>query len=168
MIEKPKKKNVLTLILFGTYFIILTWLVLFKLQFSVPVLPDGRVLNFWPFLDASFPEIRNNILVFIPLGLYVCMIKSPWSFVKGVLTAAGISALFEILQFVFAIGRADVTDLISNTIGGIVGIGVYALLAKFLKSRANKALNIIAAIITAALLLFVAVLLINHRWIRIR
>jgi glycopeptide antibiotics resistance protein len=172
---KPKKRNTLTLVLFAIYLLVLTWLILFKLQFSIPEMTEGRIINLIPLLGSfndngviRFSEIRDNILAFIPLGIYICMLKAPWSFVKKVLTIIGLTFVFEMIQFIFAIGRADITDVISNTLGGIIGIGIYALLSKALKGRTNKVINVLAAVFTILVLLLVALLLISHRWVRIK
>jgi len=172
---KTEKRNALTPVLFAVYLLALSWLILFKLQFSVPVMGGVRVVNLVPLLGSfdaggglGFGEIRLNILAFIPLGIYIRMLKPAWSFAKKVLAIAGLTVVFELTQFIFAIGRADVTDLISNTLGGLIGIGVYALLFRVLKDRTNKVVNILAAIFTILALSLVAALLLSHRWVMIQ
>ncbi|MFX4262501.1 VanZ family protein [Pelotomaculum propionicicum] len=172
---KSEKRNTLTLVLFAIYLLALTWLILFKLQFSIAVMDEGRIINLIPLLGSfdyngviRFSEIRVNILAFIPLGIYICMLKAPWSFVKKILTIVGLTLTFEIIQFIFAIGRADITDVLGNTLGGIIGIGIYALLSRVLKGRTNKVINVLAAVFTILALLLVALLLISHRWVRIK
>ncbi len=168
-------QNALTFVLFVIYLLALTWLILFKLQFSIPLLDEGRIINLIPLLGSFddnsvilFSEIRNNILVFIPLGVYICMLKAPWSFVKKVLAVVAVTLAFEMTQFTFAIGRADITDLLSNTLGGVVGIGIYALSFELMKGKTNKVINVLAAVLTTLVILSVALLLANNRWIRIR
>jgi glycopeptide antibiotics resistance protein len=77
------------------------------------------------------------------------MLKSQWSFTKKVLATVALTLAFEITQFIFAIGRADITDVLSNTLGGVIGIGVYALLFKLMKGKTNKVLNVLATVLTA-------------------
>jgi Glycopeptide antibiotics resistance protein len=172
---KSERRNTLTLVLLIIYLLVLTWVILFKLQFSIPYMKEGRVINIIPLLGSfdnsgviRFSEIRVNILVFILLGIYICMLKAPRSFVKKLLAIIGLTFVFEIIQFIFAIGRADITDVLSNTLGGIIGIGIYALLSKVLKSRTNKVIDVLAAVFTILALLLVALLLISHRWVRIQ
>jgi len=172
---KSKKRNTLTLVLFVVYLLVLTWLILFKLQFSIPVIKEGRVFNLIPVLGSfgdngviHFSEIRDNILAFMPLGIYICMLKEQWYFMKKVLTIVGLTFSFEVIQFIFAIGRADITDVLSNMLGGIIGIGIYTLLFQILKSRTNKVINVLAAVFTNLALLLVGLLLISHRWVIIR
>lgn len=172
---KSEKRNTLTLVLFVIYLLALTWLIFFKLQFSIPDMKEGRIINLIPLLGSfddngviRFSEIRVNILAFIPLGVYICMLKAPWSFVKKILAIVGLTFVFEIIQFFFVIGRADITDVLSNTLGGVIGIGIYALLSKVLKGRTNKVINVLSAVFTILALLLVALLLVSHRWVRIK
>jgi glycopeptide antibiotics resistance protein len=136
---------------------------------------EGRIINLIPLLGSfddngviRFSEIRANILAFIPLGIYICILKPKWSSVKNIITMVGLTFAYEIIQFIFAIGRADITDVISNTIGGIIGIGLYALLYKVLKSRTNKVINVLSAVFTILAMLLIALLLVSHRWVRIK
>ena len=43
---------------------------------------------------------------------------------RRALVPAGLSILIELLQYVFKIGHCDIDDVISNTIGGLIGIGL--------------------------------------------
>ena len=164
-----------TVLLFSIYFIALTWLILFKLQFSINVIDGGRVINLVPFRGSlgengliRFSEIRNNIIAFIPFGIYLCMLKSNWSFLKKLIVIAASTTTFEAVQFIFIIGRADITDVLSNTLGGIVGIGLYALLFRLMKGKTDQVIMIAATILTLCALLVVALLLLSNRWIRIQ
>ena len=171
---QSNKRNALTFMLFSIYLLALTWLILFKLQFSISVMREGRVLNLIPLLGSidngavRFTEIINNILAFIPLGIYICMLKSKWPFVKKVLAITVLSLAYETAQFIFVIGRADITDVLSNTLGGVIGISVYVLASKLLKGKTNWVINIVALILTVIVVLFVTVLVVNHRWVRIQ
>jgi len=172
---KFEKRNTLTRVLFVIYLLALTWMILFKLQFSIPQMNDGRIINLIPFAGSfdsngviRFSEIRVNVLAFIPLGIYIGVLQTQWSFVKKLLAIVGLALAFEITQFIFAIGRADITDVLSNTIGGMVGIGIYTALSKILEGRTNKVISLLAAASTILALLLVALLLMSHRWVRIQ
>ncbi len=159
--EKNKNNQAkLTFGLFIVYFLVLIWIVLFKMQFSFYDLPHFRGLNLIPFAGSviknnqlDYNEIILNMMVFIPFGLYLSMIKLNWPFWKKIISIAGVSLLFELVQFLFAIGGADITDLISNTMGGAVGIGFYIVFSKILKEKTNKVLNILALIGTICIVL---------------
>lgn len=158
---KSKKRNTLTIVLFIVYILLLTGVILFKLPFYSEKISDGiRVINLIPF-QGSFAEngvillreIIQNILIFIPLGIYIYMIKYEWLFMKKVIPIIGLSLSFEAIQFIFAIGRTDVTDLFDNTLGGIIGIGISAILFKIFKNRTVKIVNMLALVLTICVVL---------------
>jgi glycopeptide antibiotics resistance protein len=160
-LEKNKNNQVkLTFGLFIVYLTVLIWIILFKMQFSFNTLPQFRGLNLIPFAGSviknnhlDYNEIILNMIVFIPFGLYLSMINLNWSFWKKIIPIAGVSLLFELLQFIFEIGGSDITDLISNTLGGTVGISFYIIFSKILKERTNKILNLLALIGTICIVL---------------
>lgn len=48
-----------------------------------------------------------------------CAPKPSWSFTTKILTIVGTTVAFETIQYVFAIGRADITDILASTLGGL-------------------------------------------------
>ena len=126
MFQSTKQKR-LSCIVFGIYFFLLVWLVLFKFATSLSKLPSIRGINLIPFYydqetSAHVKEVLYNIIVFVPLGVYVQIFKEDWKIAKKCMVAFLISFLLEVVQFIFAIGASDITDIIGNTLGGIVGI----------------------------------------------
>lgn len=69
-------------------------------------------------------QIAANILVFLPVGALMSMAAAKWKFLKGLLLGIGLSVCIETLQFVLRCGTVEVDDLISNTIGTVIGCGV--------------------------------------------
>lgn len=69
------KKFTMGLLIF--YLIVLTWIIIFKLQFSFENLPHIRNINLIPFGESviingkmDFGEIIQNALAFIPFGVF--------------------------------------------------------------------------------------------------
>jgi glycopeptide antibiotics resistance protein len=154
------------MVLFLIYALLLVGLVLFKFPFSYQSSGSGRVLNLIPFAGSftknggfRYSEVVDNVLVFVPLGIYICMLKRHWSFVRKIVAIIAITVAFETIQYIFAIGRADITDVLGNTLGGVIGIGIYAALYKVIGARTNRVLNIAGLILTVCALLLVGVLL---------
>lgn len=167
MENKESKQQLLTTCLLVAYLLILTWIIIFKMQFSIQELDYLRSINLIPFHESvivnnriELSEIYDNILVFVPFGLYVSMLKNNWSFLKKVAPIAGVSLLYEVLQFILAIGASDITDLIGNTLGGIIGIAIYLVFHRLLKTdfKTNKILNIFALIGTTCIVILLAFL----------
>ncbi|PEJ58329.1 hypothetical protein CN692_08625 [Bacillus sp. AFS002410] len=153
----------LTFVLFIIYLLALNWLVLFKLQFSFDQITRVRVINLIPLNGSVFSEVYNNIRIFVPFGIYICMLKSNWSFLKKLLSFFGLTLAFEIIQYVLAIGISDITDILANTLGGLIGIGIYELLFKIFKHRTNKFINLLALVLTSFALLFIIFIFKRHR-----
>ena len=70
------------------------------------------------------------------------------------------SLLFEILQYIFHIGVSDITDIIMNTIGGIIGMILMVILLLIAKKNnvLNKILDYI--LIFLPLLMFLGIFII--------
>lgn len=76
------------------------------------------------------------------------MLKPKWSLSKKIVSCLGVSFIFELFQFIFSIGASDITDLIGNTLGGIIGMGIFCIFTKIFKTRELGIINIIALIST--------------------
>lgn len=158
---KSGKQNTLTSVLFVIYMLLLIGIILFKLPFYSSEISDGiRVINLIPYQGAISEngiilshDIVYNFLMFVPFGIYISMLKNDWSFVKKLLLIIGLTFAFEVIQYAFAMGRTDITDIINNTFGGIVGIGIYAVLFKIFREKTNKIVNVIALIVTICVVL---------------
>ena len=166
---KNNRQRNLTRILFAIYFLILVWILLFKMSFSIDELYKNRSINLIPFMGSVvvngriyINEIIDNILVFIPLGIYICMLKEYWSILRKISVGFFISLGIEVLQFILAIGATDITDLIGNTLGGIIGIGVFYLFSKLFKNKTNKIINTLALIVTILLVSMISILLLAN------
>lgn len=159
----------ITAVLFVIYMIMLTWIILFKMQFSFQDLNHSRGVNLIPFHASAivndridYSEIINNIIVFVPVGFYLAMLKPQRGALKAAAIVAGISLVYEILQFALAVGASDITDLINNTAGGVIGAGLYSVIYKLLENKADKLLNILAILCTMCIVGFLAlVILVN-------
>ncbi len=135
------RKNSISKILFFLYLLLLIWLVVFKLNFSIGDIHKVRDINVIPFhyenvIEGDMPlfEALLNVFVFIPLG-FLLHKAFRWKVLKEILLVAGVSFIFEATQYILAIGATDITDLITNTLGGIIGIVISILLLK-IKNKA--------------------------------
>lgn len=164
---QSKKQTRWTLGLFLIYFVVIIWVIVFKMSFSIHDLPQLRSINLIPYGDSAivnqqvdFSEIYMNILAFVPFGIYLAMLKPNSAIVKLVAIVGFTSLSIEVIQYLFAIGASDITDLIGNTFGGLLGILFNRVSVKILKSRqkTNKSFNILATIATASFLILVALI----------
>ena len=165
---KKSKSNIWLKTLFIIYVILLIWIIIFRLNFSVSSIHRIRELNLIPFYyenvyegDIPIFEAILNVLIFLPFGIYLKMFGITNK--KTILSGFVISCLFELCQFIFKFGASDITDIITNTLGTICGIYLYILLCKLLKDneKANKIFKIIATIMSTIMVALFLLLLIN-------
>lgn len=168
--KESKFQRRLSVGIFVVYLALLIWLILFKFQTNLSMLTNHRNVNLIPYSESmmvngkiELREIVYNILVFVPFGVYLHVLKPYWSLSKKVLLCIGYSLLFEVLQYLFAIGASDITDLINNTVGAILGIGIGKLFYHLSPTKATKTLNTIASIILFLAIALLTILLWSNR-----
>jgi glycopeptide antibiotics resistance protein len=94
----------------------------------------------------------SNLVVFIPFGLLLSLNFKQSSFKSKLALIFAFSLAAETIQYVVAIGRTDITDVIINTLGGIIGLGIYDLSNKYIATE--KLDRFIVIIGTVGLILF--------------
>jgi glycopeptide antibiotics resistance protein len=157
--------RVVVVVLFAVYLVLLTWLVLWKLE--VPWIGEAALLPrpiklvpFVPSADdgASKPiEVVANILLFVPFGLYLGLLAPSWQWWKATGVFVGASLVLEITQHLLSIGSFDTTDLIVNTAGGLAGLGLLALAHRRFAARTAAVLTRGCAIGTVLALIAIAI-----------
>lgn len=161
------KRVTLGLLVF--YLAVLTWIIVFKMQFSLGDLGHMRNINLIPFGESviingeiDFDEIINNVLAFIPFGVlaHVLWEEKPL-FIEAALIVLT-SLLFETLQYVLAVGMSDITDLITNSLGGVAGIGIAFVISRIFRRNWKKFINIASLGCGVLLTLLVTVLLVAN------
>ena len=96
-------------------------------------------INLVPFVNLfDYPELRNavlnligNIAMFIPIGvIYPIVYKTLNTHAKVIAAGVGFSLCIEILQLPFFDRVSDIDDLILNSLGFLVGYGIYLLVSR--------------------------------------
>src|SRR5258706_14028502 len=166
--------NKLTNVLFIIYLIALFWILLFKLGVRFSYMGTRRV-NLIPFSaplilngKSDVGEIILNVVIFVPLGIYAGVLFERWIFRKKVFLFFLISLMIEGLQFIFRVGAFDITDIITNTSGGIIGLMIFKAIEKVFNNsvKAQKFINIIAA--TGTVLITLLLLLLKMDMLPVR
>jgi len=168
------KTNKLTAALFIIYLIALFWIIVFKFNLRLPPLRNMRSINLIPFSQPlilngkiAFGEIIMNVVIFVPLGMYAGILFKRWITLKKLFLFFLISLICEVLQYILNIGASDITDIINNTLGGLIGLMIFNRIEKALKNsiKAQKFINIIALTGTILIILILFLLKINRLWI---
>lgn len=167
--EGNNSANKLTIALFVIYLIALFWILLLKLGVRFSYM-ENRQVNLIPFREGlvlngkiDFGEIIMNVIIFLPLGIYAGILFKRWNFGKNVFFFFLISLFVEALQFILRVGAFDITDTITNTLGGIIGLLIFKAIEKVFKNsvKAQKLINTTAAIGTVLMILMLLLLKMN-------
>lgn len=112
-----------------------------------------------PFADVSRHNLRDtvyNLLVFIPFGLLLRVNLKRATFWRGLAIIFLFSLAVETAQFVFAIGVTDITDVITNTLGGFLGLILYQFSNRYVDSEKLDRFIVVAG--TILLIVFIVLL----------
>ena len=160
--RRAAQARVWSYVVFGAYLLFLVWLVLFKFAVRIEDVPRMRSLNLIPFrygTETSFHgrEVLYNVLAFLPAGFYLTAFHERKGLLLGTAAAALLSLSFETAQWVLAIGASDVTDLIANTAGALLGMLAYLALGRLAGSRRMMIADLLGsvALLVAVVLLIV-------------
>ncbi|MGM9907306.1 VanZ family protein [Limosilactobacillus sp.] len=128
----------LTIISFLVYIIAVLWLCLTPAHFDIPSTQKilfhfhGIPYNAIPFQGFSIEYVLNIVMTF-PLGVYLYLFNYRMPFERVILVGFCFSLFIESNQFIWDYflnlqRLADVDDLITNTLGAIIGFSLMIIL----------------------------------------
>ncbi|PWW02793.1 glycopeptide antibiotics resistance protein [Paenibacillus cellulosilyticus] len=165
-----KRERIETVFLYGVFicFILLLMKIFFLSRVSISELLHSqrtfiRSINLIPFHSIgeylagsssnlrrfAFGNVIGNILVFVPLGVYISVFKNNTRVLINLLFICIASLVVEFIQGLLGIGTADVDDIILNGLGGWIGIVVYKSLLFVLRNekRVQTTITVLSIII---------------------
>ncbi|HEY2421159.1 MAG TPA: VanZ family protein [Neobacillus sp.] len=177
-----KRERIKTVFLYGVFicYIFLLIKILFLSRISPLELFNSqrtliRSINLIPFhsimeyISGSSHNLRRfalgnvvgNIVIFIPLGIYLPLFKNDKRVKTNLLFIFILSLLVEIIQGLLAIGAADIDDIILNCLGGWIGILGYKFLLFILRDekKVHTAITILSVIIGLPVILFLLIMM---------
>jgi len=170
-VKDDSKTKKWTKVLFVIYLIALFWIIVFKFNAPFSKLGYMRSINLIPFNESlivngklDFREIIMNVVIFMPLGIYSGILFRKWTTGRKIFLFFLISFICEVFQFILGVGASDITDIINNTLGGVIGLIIYKGIEKISKNSTNaqKLINIIATIATILMISLLSVLVIYN------
>ncbi|HEM2810001.1 TPA: VanZ family protein [Streptococcus suis] len=155
------QSRIISILLFLSYLLILTWMIVFKMDMSILYgRYDSVQFNLIPLAGTAvyngilnFPEILFNIISFIPFGIYMEMLFRKASWVSNLLLILLVSFLFEVTQYFLLLGIADITDLLANGFGGAIGINIMYVLTSIWHEKAYARMNVFCLLFTLFVML---------------
>lgn len=171
--DRDRPLRYLIVLLFVIYILMIpVWVVFFKSDpniffkqyWQTKVFADTEMLfnftqhaNIDP-MNMVVGDLILNVIAFIPFGVYLEILYHEAHVVPKALTVFFVSLFIEVLQFSLQFGSTDIVDLISNTLGGVIGIVV---MRAIYSKRSVKAVMVLALIFTVLVGLGVAVHTVN-------
>ncbi|ETI65987.1 VanZ family protein [Neobacillus vireti] len=172
-----KRERIKTVFLYGVFicYILLLIKILFFSRISPLELFNSqrtffRSINLIPFhsimeyISGSSDTLRRfalgnvlgNIVIFIPLGIYLPLLKNDKRVKTNLLFIFIMSLLVEIIQGLLGIGASDIDDIILNCLGGWIGILGYKFLLFILRDekKVHTAITILSVIIGFPVILY--------------
>ncbi len=136
MNEKKQILNYFLIFGFVIYLAFLLWEFLFQ---NVPPTELFHheytgTININPYANISTGDILNQIILFIPLGLFLCILSRKQNIITKIWAIFAISLFLEFLSLLF-FADFDITTVINNLIGGVVGIIIYKSLIIIFKDE---------------------------------
>jgi len=164
-----KRERIKAVFLYGVFIFYILFLikilVLSRISHSEP-----RSINLIPFYSIAeyisgstenlkrfaFSNLVGNIILFIPLGIYLPLLKKDKRIITNLLLIFIVSLFVEIIQGLLGIGASDIDDIILNCLGGWVGILGYKFLLLLLgdEKKARTSITILSAIVGLPVLIY--------------
>ena len=141
-LKRWKQRGTRVLLLNTTMYIYICFVLYFNLMPMMASIPhlfdhnDGYApINLVPFIDVinkrgdHLRQIILNIIMTIPFGFFLPLVGKKMNLIKTVLITTAFSISIEFLQlFSIAYRATDITDVITNTLGGLIGYCPYKVL----------------------------------------
>lgn len=104
-------------------------------------------------LNIKRDNLLGNIILFIPVGLFLALVV-PWK--RAIGYACLLSMSFEIAQYVFGVGFTDIDDVLLNTLGGAIGVGIAYVLGE---ERTRTVISYVGGIVAIGLIIIEGLLI---------
>jgi len=114
-------------LLAGYMFLVLVETVLIRKPFSGQHF-QPRLFWSWRVWNEQKTQVLTNIIMFIPVGLLTGLI---WRW-KGLLVTVGLSMGIEVLQLISQRGLCEFDDVIHNTVGAAICVGIVMIIKMML------------------------------------
>lgn len=171
-----------SLITFSIYMLILIWVIGLKCNMEFPIfmskLSMGQMTLAeraeWSFCYFRFngdgpiyskdaiEDMVVNVILFLAVGMTLPMIFKKHKYVWTPICGFGLSLFFEISQFFNTIGGFAYIDLITNTLGAVLGMVATHFILKAIKEDTAVIILKVASVIFSIITVFATVNTIIH------
>ena len=118
-------------------------------------LPDGK----W---KSEHQGTGGKYIDLVPFGIYGGMLARERAGGTVILAGAGFSLFLETLQYLLAMGASDITDVINNTLGAVIGVLLWKAFRKIAGEKSWLIVQILATVGTVGMLGVVVLICITN------
>ena len=129
---REMNKTILALLM--TYLLVVLFVTLLSRQgqHNTSVIMELELFRALKMQDTDvLRHLLQNAALFVPLGVLLPLLhrslRSVWWALLG---GAALSTMIETTQLVLAVGQCDVNDILTNTLGAVLGYGVFWLFGR--------------------------------------
>lgn len=139
--KKWKRKRKDRIVINTIMYVYLSFVLYFTLMPIITSIPTAlfnhhfRAMNLVPFIDVAFGrgdfirQIVLNVIMTVPFGFLLPLLKDNRGFIKVIFYTFLLSLSIELLQpLINGFRSSDITDIITNVMGGAIGYFLYLLL----------------------------------------
>ena len=102
------------------------------------LIPLRNLFNYYLFSEVIL-NVGGNIAMFVPIGMiWPAAFDRLDTWKKALAAGAGLSLFIEIFQLLFCERVTDTDDLLMNSLGFIIGYGIYLLAVKMRQKTKEK------------------------------
>ena len=110
--------------------------------------PQYKLMLFWSYQAIVSGEVDLtsqvlwNIVLFIPIGILLMLVLTcKYKWIIALVCGVILSSIIEVIQLITHRGLFEFDDIVHNTLGAAVGIGVYILVTIFAKQIKSTRIN---------------------------
>lgn len=129
-------------VMFALYLVTLVWVIVFKANRDLLIYggePEYRQISFYLYFNGR--ETLLNIAALVPAGLFLMLLSRRENKIAAAVGCFLLGFAFEAMQYILMVGTSDLTDLLTNTLGGIVGILAFCLCKHLLRDKTKDVLS---------------------------
>ena len=132
-------------------YIYLSFVLYFTLMPVIANLPfifghSYKPMNLHPFKDIIYgygdalKQVILNVIMTIPFGILCPMLykQKRFIFIKTFFATFFLSLFIELIQPIISTRTPDITDIITNTTGGVIGVLIYFLFKVLITKKSKK------------------------------
>ncbi len=142
-IDRKKLIKFFCLVCFLIYLIVLIYLLIFYEEYDrtmanrsyrYNLIPFAEIRRFWVYrkqigISQVISNLAGNVIGFLPFGMLLPAFSRRFRS-AGLIAflSFDVSLCVELIQLTFRVGIFDVDDIMMNTLGGLIGYGIFVML----------------------------------------